>query len=188
MGKVTPQNILDGIVVRFDDIVLFEAITPEQKERGQREINKKALDPFFKIREYLQEKFKNPKTKKDFYKRNEEYSRYNFVIRCLQEAKKGSETVNKKGRLDAEKYVESLGFKLTDVPASISKESKITADKFGLPFLYISQEHETEANGISLTKDTENLKKNMKKFIILHEYGHLYNFLKDFIEAGTIDY
>ena len=159
MGKVTSQNILDGIVVRFDDIVLFEAITPEQKERGQREINKKALDPFFKIREYLQEKFKNPKTKEDFRKRNEEYSRYNFVIRCLQEAKKGSETVNKKGRLDAEKYVESLGFKLTDVPASISKESKITADKFGLPFLYISQEHETEANGISLTKDTESLKK-----------------------------
>ena len=34
---------------------------------------------------------------------------------------------SKKGRLDAEKYVESLGFKLTDVPASISKESKITA-------------------------------------------------------------
>ena len=108
MGKVTSQNILDGIVVRFDDIVLFEAITPEQKERGQREINKKALDPFFKIREYLQEKFKNPKTKEDFRKRNEEYSRYNFVIRCLQEAKKGSETVNKKGRLDAEKYVESF--------------------------------------------------------------------------------
>ena len=159
MGKVTSQNILDGIVVRFDDIVLFEAITPEQKERGQREINKKALDPFFKIREYLQEKFKNPKTKEDFYKRNEEYSRYNFVIRCLQEAKKGSETVNKKGRLDAEKYVESLGLKLTDVPASISKESKITADKFGLPFLYISQDHETEANGIYLTKDTESLKK-----------------------------
>lgn len=187
MGKITSQNILDGIVVRFDDIVLFEAITPEQKERGQREINKKALDPFFKIREYLQEKFKNPKTKKDFYKRNEEYSRYNFVIRCLQEAKKGSETVNKKGRLDAEKYVESLGFKLTDIPASISKESKITADKFGLPFLYISQEHETEANGISLTKDTENLKKNMKKFIILHKYGHLYNFLKDFIETGKAE-
>ena len=118
----------------------------------------------------------------------EEYSRYNFVIRCLQEAKKGSETVNKKGRLDAEKYVESLGFKLTDIPASISKESKITADKFGLPFLYISQEHETEANGISLTKDAENLKKNMKKFIILHEYGHLYNFLKDYIETGRVDY
>lgn len=187
MGKVTSQNILDGIVVRFDDIVLFEAITPEQKERGQREINKKALDPFFKIREYLQEKFKNPKTKKDFYKKKEEYSRYNFVIRCLQEAKKGSEIVNKKGRLDAEKYVESLGFKLTDVPASISKESKITVDKFGLPFLYISQEHETEANGISLTKDAENLKKNMKKFIILHEYGHLYNFLKDYIETGEAE-
>ena len=184
MARVTSQNILDGIVVRFDDIVLFEAITPEQKERGQREINEKALDPFFKIREYLQEKFKNPKTKKDFYIREVEYSRYNFAIRCLQEAKKGSEMANKKGRLDAEKYVESLGFKLTD----ISKESKITADKLGLPFLYISQEHETEANGISLTKDTESLKKNMKKFIILHEYGHLYNFLKDFIEAGTIDY
>ena len=184
MGKVTSQNILDGIVVRFDDIVLFEAITPEQKERGQREINKKALDPFFKIREYSQEKFKNPKTKKDFHDREVEYSRYNFVIRCLQEAKKGSETVNKKGRLDAEKYVESLGFKLTDVP----KESKIAADKFGLPFLYISQEHETEANGISLTKDTESLKKNMKKFIMLHEYGYLYNFLKDFIETGRADY
>ena len=34
MGKIISQNILDGIVVRFDDIVLFEAITPEQKERG----------------------------------------------------------------------------------------------------------------------------------------------------------
>lgn len=188
MGKITSQNILDGIVVRFDDIVLFEAITPEQKERGQREINKQALDPFFKIREYLQEKFKNPKTKEDFHNKKIEYSRYNFIIRCLQEAKKGSETVNKKGRLGAEKYVESLGFKLTDVPASISKESKLTADKLGLPFLYISQEHETEANGISLTKETESLKKNMKKFIILHEYGYLYNFLKEFIETGMFDY
>ena len=88
MGKVTSQNILDGIVVRFDDIVLFEAITPEQKERGQREINKKALDPFFKIREYLQEKFKNPKTKEDFYKRNEEYSRYNFCYKMPSRGKK----------------------------------------------------------------------------------------------------
>ena len=47
MRKVTSQNILDGIVVRFDDIVLFEAIAPEQKERGKREINKKELDHFF---------------------------------------------------------------------------------------------------------------------------------------------
>ena len=27
----------------------------------------------------------------------------------------------------------------------------------------------------------------MKKFIILHEYGHLYNFLKDFIETGKAE-
>ena len=33
MARVTSQNILDGIVVRFDDIVLFEAITPEQKRK-----------------------------------------------------------------------------------------------------------------------------------------------------------
>ena len=27
----------------------------------------------------------------------------------------------------------------------------------------------------------------MKKLIILHEYGHLYNFLKDFIETGKAE-
>ena len=43
MGKVTSQNILDGIVVRFDDIVLFEAITQEKKETAEKTA-KKAVD------------------------------------------------------------------------------------------------------------------------------------------------
>ena len=57
---LTEDYLLKKFFIKFSDCsILMEAITPEQKEKGQRVMNQKAIEPFEKIRNYLVNKWEN---------------------------------------------------------------------------------------------------------------------------------
>lgn len=98
---LTEDYLLRKFFIKFSDCsILMETIIPEQKEKGQRVMNQKAIEPFEKIRNYLVNKWENRrKTKEDYKKKKEEFLRYNIIIELLKDNKLESKKNKRCGQL-----------------------------------------------------------------------------------------
>ena len=57
-----------------------------------------------------------------------------------------------------------------------------------MPKLVLRTEVDEYSNGLKFSNlEKKEIRDNIRKFIIYHEYGHLYEFLKDFIETGKAE-
>ena len=183
---LTEDYLLKKFFIKFSDCsILMEAITPEQKEKGQRVMNQKAIEPFEKIRNYLVNKWKNRrKTKEDYKKKKEEFLRYNIIIELLKDNK-----LESKKTKDADNYVKNItGEKPKIITYKNKNFSGLVADYQGLPKLVLRTEVDEYSNGLKFSNlEKKEIRENIRKFIIYHEYGHLYEFLKNFIETGKAE-
>ena len=183
---LTEDYLLKKFFIKFSDCsILMEAITPEQKEKGQRVMNQKAIEPFEKIRNYLVNKWENRrKTKEDYKKKKEEFLRYNIIIELLKDNK-----LESKKTKDADNYVKNItGEKPKIITYKNKNFSGLVADYQGLPKLVLRTEVDEYSNGLKFSNlEKKEIRDNIRKFIIYHEYGHLYEFLKDFIETGQAE-
>ena len=183
---LTEDYLLKKFFIKFSDCsILMEAITPEQKEKGQRVMNQKAIEPFEKIRNYLVNKWKNrKKTKEDYKKKKEEFLRYNIIIELLKDNK-----LESKKTKDVDNYVKNItGEKPKIITYKNKNFSGLVADYQGLPKLVLRTEVDEYSNGLKFSNlEKKEIRDNIRKFIIYHEYGHLYEFLKDFIETGQAE-
>ena len=183
---LTEDYLLKKFFIKFSDCsILMEAITPEQKEKGQRVMNQKAIEPFEKIRNYLVNKWENrKKTKEDYKKKKEEFLRYNIIIELLKDNK-----LESKKTKDADNYVKNItGEKPKIITYKNKNFSGLVADYQGLPKLVLRTEVDEYSNGLKFSNlEKKEIRDNIRKFIIYHEYGHLYEFLKDFIETGQAE-
>ena len=183
---LTEDYLLKKFFIKFSDCsILMEAITPEQKEKGQRVMNQKAIEPFEKIRNYLVNKWENrKKTKEDYKKKKEEFLRYNIIIELLKDNK-----LESKKTKDADNYVKNIAGEKPKIITYKNKNfSGLVADYQGLPKLVLRTEVDEYSNGLKFSNlEKKEIRDNIRKFIIYHEYGHLYEFLKDFIETGQAE-
>ena len=183
---LTEDYLLKKFFIKFSDCsILMEAITPEQKEKGQRVMNQKAIEPFEKIRNYLVNKWENRrKTKEDYKKKKEEFLRYNIIIELLKDNK-----LESKKTKDADNYVKNItGEKPKIITYKNKNFSGLVADYQGLPKLVLRTEVDEYSNELKFSNlEKKEIRDNIRKFIIYHEYGHLYEFLKDFIETGQAE-
>ena len=183
---LTEDYLLKKFFIKFSDCsILMEAITPEQKEKGQRVMNQKAIEPFEKIRNYLVNKWENRrKIKEDYKKKKEEFLRYNIIIELLKDNK-----LESKKTKDADNYVKNItGEKPKIITYKNKNFSGLVADYQGLPKLVLRTEVDEYSNGLKFSNlEKKEIRDNIRKFIIYHEYGHLYEFLKDFIETGQAE-
>ena len=183
---LTEDYLLKKFFIKFSDCsILMEAITPEQKEKGQRVMKQKAIEPFEKIRNYLVNKWKNrKKTKEDYKKKKEEFLRYNIIIELLKDNK-----LESKKTKDVDNYVKNItGEKPKIITYKNKNFSGLVADYQGLPKLVLRTEVDEYSNGLKFSNlEKKEIRDNIRKFIIYHEYGHLYEFLKDFIETGQAE-
>ena len=183
---LTEDYLLRKFFIKFSDCsILMETITPEQKEKGQRVMNQKAIEPFEKIRNYLVNKWENRrKTKEDYKKKKEEFLRYNIIIELLKDNK-----LESKKTKDADNYVKNItGEKPKIITYKNKNFSGLVADYQGLPKLVLRTEVDEYSNGLKFSNlEKKEIRENIRKFIIYHEYGHLYEFLKDFIETGKAE-
>lgn len=201
--KVTEERLLDTYLAKFKDMeILFEAITPEQKEKGQRVMSEKSILPFEKLRTYLIEKWNNlPRTKENFLKIKNEKGRFNFLLELLtdkklEKSKNGiykvivdKETSLKKTNREiaGDSYISSLTGNKPQVYVSKGDRTAIVSDYDGLPHFVISDKVGARTNGIKLDIEPKEIRKKVRKFIVYHEYGHLYEFIKDFVENGEAE-
>ena len=159
-----------------------EAISKAQQEMSQREMAKRDLDPFVRLKRYFMNKWHNTginglKNKKI------EIERYKEIIRdSVKESKLTSPEL--KDFLKKE-----MGF---NPKLQVIKPDEKNRNAFGYDdetdkkFMMIDKDNirNTTSSAGLIFYDNNEIKDIIAKFIIGHEYGHLYDFMKRYIETG----
>ena len=184
-------------MICFEELVnyyLLEKISKEQQEKGQREIEKENIKPFVQLKKYLFNKWENKKLNKEQrIQKRLEYCRLNYLIEMSKEFLVQS---NKK----SQQYLKNITGNYLDWLAGSSdlifgtkeKSAIVRGDGEKTPaFMSVGRpslkNKEEISNGLKFKISNKKIRKNIRKLIVLHEYGHLYEFLKDAVEAGEGD-
>ena len=174
------NKILFEELINNFDLELLEARTKRQQELGEFEMAKKELDPIYKIRNYVKNKWTNrPKTKEEYKKMKEEFLRLQYIISVA------SELILKNDKR-MEQYIKDISKVEPKWDIRGNRVDQFTQDKYSkYPYITINTDLFYYGNGFKV--DDKNLadKKVLKRFIINHEYGHLYEYLKKFIEGDN---
>ena len=131
------------------------------------------MEPINKIKKYFFNKWDNLH---DVKQKSLEKKRYNEVLQSLKSIEIDRDIGNYIKNVTG-KYPES-SFIGRDVVNHFVELYK------GIPAIGLNTEEQKNINGISFNNDKKEIRKLVRQFIILHEYGHLYNYLKQYIETG----
>lgn len=168
------NKILFEELINNFDLELLEARTKRQQELGEFEMAKKELDPIYKIRNYVKNKWTNkPKTKEEYKKMKEEFLRLQYIISVA------SELILKNDKR-MEQYIKDISKIEPKWDIRGNRIDQFTQDKYSkYPYITINTDLFYYENKF---KSCESDKEILKKFIINHEYDNLYEYLKNFIE------
>lgn len=184
-------------MICFEELVnyyLIEKVSKELQEKGQREMEKENIKPFVQLKKYLFNKWENKKlTKEQIVQKRIEYWRFNYLIEMSKEFLVQS---NQK----SQHYLKNITGNYLDWLAGPSdlilgtkeKSAIVRGNDENIPaFMSVgrpSLKNNKEIGGGFVFKiDSKKIRKLLRKLIVLHEYGHLYEFLKDIVETGIGD-
>ena len=184
-------------MICFEELVnyyLLEKISKEQQEKGQREMEKENIKPFVQLKKYLFNKWENKKLNKEqIIQKRLEYCRFNYLIEMSKEFLSQS---NKKSQQYLKNitgnYLNWLAGSSDLILGTKEKSAIVRGDGEQTPaFMSVGRpslkNKEEISNGLKFKIDNKKIRKNIRKLIVLHEYGHLYEFLKDVVETGKGD-
>ena len=163
---------------------LTEGRTKEQQEKGQREMNKVYSKPLYRLREYLLKKWEKPKTKEEYIRKNIEFKLYNKIldkISKMPESEPRAKFIIK--QLIGDYYYTDVRAydcdeKSDQIGTQVDKKTK-------MPYLLISSRVVNFLNGFKFEKLIPDMHSKLFNFALLHEYGHVFEYLKDLIENGS---
>lgn len=182
------MTVRELINEELSEFILNEKMTKEQQEAGQREMIElnKLRNPISRLRDYLFNKWKGYKTE-DLPKKKIEKERLTEILKsCLKNRAKTKEEAIKflKNTVGFEPVWETLLNK--DGINGFGKTKNNENEK-----LYFDKEvinNSIIAAGFDFSKNEEELRKQINYFMVMHEMGHLYEFLKRYIETGEKKY
>lgn len=171
------NKILFEELINNFDLELLEARTKRQQELGEFEMAKKELDPIYKIRNYVKNKWTNrPKTKEEYKKMKEEFLRLQYIISVA------SELILKNDKR-MEQYIKDISKVEPKWDIRGNRVDQFTQDKYSkYPYITINTDlfyYENKFKSYELDKEI------LKKIIINHEYDNLYEYLKSFVEINN---
>jgi hypothetical protein len=184
-------------MICFEELVnyyLLEKISKAQQEAGQREMEKENIKPFVQLKKYLFNKWENKKLNKEQrIQKRMEYWRFNYLIELSKEFLAESDP-------KSQHYLKNITGSYLDWLAGPSdlvlgdkEESGIVRgnDEKVPAFMSVGRpslkNKEEIGGGFKFKIDGKKIRKCIRKLIVLHEYGHLYEFLKEVIETGESD-
>jgi hypothetical protein len=158
--------------------VIFEAVNKTLKELYEREEARKQLKPITKLHSFLKERWKSRvKSKEELLERKEEQKRFKEVLQLTlqQISVVNPEIKNKIKEITNDNIVWD-----TD---NTNGDNCFYFDGYSYPRVLINfKKINNFLNGFNF-KNPNN--KIVKKFLVYHEYGHLYEFLKSYVLTGN---
>lgn len=165
-------------IVNQGNLMLLERVSKEQQEKGQRFMADKEISVFYQLRKWLSERWnKKITTKKEMLKKHLEFNRLSYLLNISRDS------LGKCDK-DIKNYIKNITnsnpewLALKDKNSSLRQENERLAYlTFGTPAF---DKKTTDDWQINITE--KELKKIIRKEIILHEYGHLFEYLKEVIK------
>ena len=185
------MNLKNYNVVLFEEMAnsgnlfLIEQRTKEQQEKGQRAIANEELNVFYQLRKWIKDRWsKKISTKEEYCQKKEEFERFNYLLSLGKEIAKYSDK-------DINNYVKNITNNNTEW-LTLKNTSKNSAGGLiqpdgELPYLVFAAPNLSKnktSTDFGIKTNTKNLRKIIRKQIIMHEYGHLFEFLKSVIITG----
>ena len=168
------------------DFVLYEAVSKEQKEAGQREMWKLEQNVINKVEKYFNRKWadiKNLKNKKIEKERLEDLKKY---FKKYEPSEKTIKWFKEKIGIKPEFPIGSISNPNSNSPGGVEGHRLFTTFVRDFNVKNITGENRY-LNGFDFTEENAKKFENIIwKFIIMHEQGHLYNYLIQAIEKGTV--
>ena len=191
--KEEDVKLTNNIIYEFtedieeNDFLIFEAISKEQKEKGQREMWKLTHHVINKLEEYFNKRWQNPINLK--YKK-EEKIRLNEFKEYFNKYESSEETIKfykEKIGVNPKFPINSVNKEDTISPAGVEPYTLQTTFNRGFNVKNIAEPNRY-LNGFDFTKKQAKENENIIwKFIIMHEQGHLFDYLKQVIITGSIE-
>jgi hypothetical protein len=170
--------------IKNTDFILYEAVSKEQKEKGQREMWKMSQNVMNRVQNYFDKKWENPKNLKNKKIEQERINEFKEYFDKYEPSEKSIEWFKSKmgtkpsypiSTKEDEENKSPAGFNFTIYNTEFIRNFNVKHIKDG----YL--------NGFNFSgKDINSLENIIWKFIIMHEQGHLYKYLIDVIEKGRI--
>lgn len=165
--------------------LLFEAVSKEQKEKGQREMWRQTHHVIDQLETYFLNKWNNPKNLKN---KKEEKKRLNEWKEYFEKYEPSEETIQfykEKVGTKPKFPINTIDNKNSNSLAGVEPYRLQTTFNKGFDIKHIADEGRY-LNGFDFTqKQLKDIENTVWKFIIMHEQGHLFNYLKQLIETGT---
>lgn len=164
---------------------ILEGVSKEQKEIAQRAMAKENMKILNRLKNYLDNKWKNKKkTKEDYLQARKEYGRLTNII-------KNFATLSAESDPEIKSYLKNV---IGDVPQwltlkSDNRQSGFSQNGTSMPAVILSTGKIDDIKPIDYgfkNTDDKKLKILIRQEIALHEYGHLFDFLVKAIETGLV--
>lgn len=182
--------ITEDIELKFDSSseeekeinYLLEGVSKTQKERAQRVMAREEMQVVNRLLNYFKNKWKNKKTKQDYIKARQEANLLFDIINLYCKMTETNDPELKKYLYDVINITDQWAVAKSDNNTSSFVQTK------RLPFISLSLEKDvSKINPADFKIPNDKLKpieKNIRQLVALHEYGHLYEWLKEVIETG----
>lgn len=183
--KTNYNKTLFEEIVNSGNLLLIERMTKEQQEKGQRVIADKELNVFYQLRKWIKNRWsKKISTKEEYLQKKEEFNRFNYLLSLGKEMSKDSDK-------DISNYIKNItnnkpewlalkSYQKNAVGGLIQNNDQLPYLVFGTP----TMPKDKTPTDFGIKTGNKILRKNIRKCIIMHEYGHLFEFLKNVIVTG----
>jgi len=168
---------------------LLEHITQEQKKKGAKEMAKQFLDPVFILNSYLKQKWNNRLlTKKEAYQKRLEFIRFKKLVeRIMVEfgitKYKESEYVPKiTGKANNWLVVDGNNYQ-TYFPQDDNIERQIPQ----IDIIKNPNKKQLGSIDFGFKNKTGENKKRIEEFTYRHELGHVFDYLRKYVESEKLD-
>ena len=170
-----------------EDVVetILEGVSKEQKEIAQRAMAKENMKILNRLKNYLDNKWKNKKkAKEDYLQARKEYGRLTNIIKNFTALSAESDP-------EIKSYLKNV---IGDVPQwltlkSNNRQSGFSQDGSSTPTVILSTGKVEDIKPLDYgfkNTDDKKLRVLIRQEIALHEYGHLFDFLVKAIETGFV--
>ena len=183
--KTNYNRTLFEEIVNSGNLLIIEKMTKEQQEKGQRAIADKELNVFYQLRKWIKNRWsKKISSKEEYLQKKEEFNRLNYLLNLGKEMSKDNDK-------DISNYIKNItnnkpewlslkSHQKNAVGGLIQNNDQLPYLVFGTPIM----PKDKTPTDFGIKTGNKTLRENIRKCIIMHEYGHLFEFLKNVIATG----
>ena len=183
INKKIKTKYINTLEEQIESDILLEKLTQEQKKKSAEEVSKFYLEPIRVLKVYLDKKWNKKITEEEIKQKRLEYLRYNAIVKKLIDEFK--EVGDEEG---SKEFVKSITGITNGWIVRTDDGLKVMPPIYGkeIPIIKVPT-YSKKLGSFDFEFNKKADKKDIANLSYRHELGHIFNYLKQYIETGKGD-